>query len=85
MTADLQDTALFEGDEDTLAPEHVAEIVTWLASPRAEGITGQVLEVARGRLQVWEGWRPVRRASAERTWTLDALDDARAELFGGSE
>jgi NAD(P)-dependent dehydrogenase (short-subunit alcohol dehydrogenase family) len=82
MTADLQDTPLFEGDEDALAPEHVAEIVTWLASPRAEGITGQVLEVARGRLQVWEGWRPVRRASAERTWTLDALDDARAELFG---
>jgi NAD(P)-dependent dehydrogenase (short-subunit alcohol dehydrogenase family) len=82
MTADLQDTPLFEGDEDTLSPEHVAEIVTWLASPRTEGITGQILEIARGRLQVWEGWRPVRRAEAERAWTLDALDAARDELFG---
>jgi hypothetical protein len=73
---------LFEGDTDALSPEHVAEIVTWLASPRAEGIAGQVLEIARGRLQVWEGWQPVRRASVERTWTLDALDEARHELFG---
>jgi NAD(P)-dependent dehydrogenase (short-subunit alcohol dehydrogenase family) len=82
MTADLRDTPLFQGDEDALAPEHVAEIVTWLASPHAAGITGQVLEVARGQLQVWEGWRPVRRVSAEHTWTMDSLDDARDELFG---
>ena len=82
MTEELHDTPLFEGDGDALAPEHIAEVVTWLASPRAEGITGRVVSITRGRIDVWEGWRPVTGASADGTWTLESLDAARAELFG---
>ena len=84
MTEEFRDTPLFDGDEDALAPEHIAEVVTWLASPRAEGITGRVVALARGRIDVWEGWRPVTGASADGTWTLETLDAAREELFGAT-
>jgi NAD(P)-dependent dehydrogenase (short-subunit alcohol dehydrogenase family) len=86
MTAELHDTPLFTDQPDgALAPESVAEVVTWLASPRAHGITGRVVAITGGRLDLWEGWRPVADATVDGTWTMDALDAVRARLFTPSE
>jgi NAD(P)-dependent dehydrogenase (short-subunit alcohol dehydrogenase family) len=46
-----------EGEWDPRAPENVAPLVAWLASPESAGITGQVFLVGGGRLAVAEGWR----------------------------
>ena len=83
MTEELHDTPMFAGDRrEALAPDHIAEVVVWLASPRARGITGQVVGVTGEHLDVWEGWRPSARASVVGSWTQDRLDSVREELFG---
>ncbi|HEX5267345.1 MAG TPA: SDR family oxidoreductase [Acidimicrobiales bacterium] len=41
---------------DARAPENVAPLVVWLASPEAASITGRVFNVAGGRISVAEGW-----------------------------
>jgi hypothetical protein len=83
MTEELHETPLFTGSpREALAPEHVAALVAWLVSPRADGITGQIVEVTGERLNVWEGWRPIARASIDGEWTLERLDGVREQLFG---
>ena len=82
MTEELHETPIFADQPPaSVAPEHVAALVVWLVSPRAVGISGQVVEVTGGRINVWEGWRPVARASIEGEWTLERLDHVREQLF----
>ena len=45
------------GEWDPSAPENVAPLVTWLASPESAGITGQVFLVGGGRVAVAQTWR----------------------------
>jgi NAD(P)-dependent dehydrogenase (short-subunit alcohol dehydrogenase family) len=42
---------------DAMSPDNVAPLVAWLASTDSKGITGQVFEIAGGRVSVAEGWR----------------------------
>ncbi|MBA3652652.1 MAG: SDR family oxidoreductase [Actinobacteria bacterium] len=42
---------------DRSAPENIAPIVTWLASPESHDVTGRVFLVAGGVLSVAESWR----------------------------
>jgi hypothetical protein len=53
----------------------------WLASPLADGITGQVLKIIGGIAQIVEGWRPATQLNHEGIWTIDALNAGRATLF----
>ncbi|MFI6353567.1 3-oxoacyl-ACP reductase [Streptomyces sp. NPDC050743] len=60
---------------DPLAPEHVAPLVGYLASPAAAGINGQLLVVHGGMVAIVE--RPRVRAkfdSKQETFTYDELD-----------
>jgi NAD(P)-dependent dehydrogenase (short-subunit alcohol dehydrogenase family) len=49
-------TAPSAGDWNERDPDNIAPLVTWLASPAAAGITGQVFLVAGGRIAVAKGW-----------------------------
>ena len=46
-----------ENGFDAMSPDNVAPLVAWLASADSKGITGQVFEIAGGRISIAEGWR----------------------------
>jgi NAD(P)-dependent dehydrogenase (short-subunit alcohol dehydrogenase family) len=46
-----------ESGFDAMAPENIAPIVVWLASPESRGVTGRVFEVYGASLGIAEGWR----------------------------
>jgi 3-oxoacyl-[acyl-carrier protein] reductase len=78
MTEDVFSGAGFEQPEsglDPLAPEHVAPLVGYLASPAAERVNGQLLVVHGGMVVIVE--RPRVQAkfdSKQDTFTYDELD-----------
>ena len=45
------------GEFDALAPENISPLVVWLGSAESARVTGQVFNVAGGRISVAEGWR----------------------------
>jgi len=82
MTEELWATDMFRDRMDELDPRGVAAVVTWLASPGAESVSGQVLAVHGRECHLWEGWRTVATASTGGgPWTVEALDAARDTLF----
>jgi NAD(P)-dependent dehydrogenase (short-subunit alcohol dehydrogenase family) len=68
-------------DNPMMSPDNPAAGAVWLASPLAEGITGQVLKIAGGKAQIVEGWHPVTQISSGDKWTIQALADKRDLLF----
>ena len=74
-----------EGELDRFAPEHVSAVVGWLASDLSAGVTGQVLKVMGGQVQVLQGWRPITEANDDKPWTITAIDDAADTLFARSD
>jgi NAD(P)-dependent dehydrogenase (short-subunit alcohol dehydrogenase family) len=74
-----------EGDFDRFAPENVAAVACWLASPLARGISGQVVKVQGGVVQLLTGWRPETEATADKPWTIDDVEGVRDLLFARSD
>jgi NAD(P)-dependent dehydrogenase (short-subunit alcohol dehydrogenase family) len=70
-----------EGEFDRFAPENISAVVAWLASDLSDGVTGQVLKVMGGQVQLLRGWRPVTEATDEKPWTLDTINDVAGALF----
>jgi NAD(P)-dependent dehydrogenase (short-subunit alcohol dehydrogenase family) len=66
---------------DPFAPEHVAEVVAWLASEAAREVTGQVLVVHGGEIQVMQPWSIRRRVAHRGDWTDAELLGLRDGLF----
>lgn len=78
MTADLMGAAPADGP-DPLAPEYVAPLVTYLCSPAADRINGEVFVVHGGVAAVMNppSVRQVFRADTpDGMWTLDAVEQA---------
>ena len=71
-----------EGQFDALAPENVAPMVAFLASDRAEGISGQVFYVQGGLVQLYQGWTPVSEITKDERWTPAELAENVGRLFG---
>jgi 3-oxoacyl-[acyl-carrier protein] reductase len=77
-----------DGAVDPLAPEHVAPLVVYLASPAAAGINGEVFVVHGGVAAVLEPPRiratflAAEHGSADGMWTLDSVGRALGSAFG---
>jgi NAD(P)-dependent dehydrogenase (short-subunit alcohol dehydrogenase family) len=74
-----------EGEFDRFAPENISAVVGWLASDLSAGVTGQVLKVMGGQVQLLRGWRPVTEANDEKPWTITAIDEVADALFAKDE
>jgi NAD(P)-dependent dehydrogenase (short-subunit alcohol dehydrogenase family) len=68
-------------DNPMMSPDNPAAGAVWLASPLAEGITGQVLKISGGVAQIVDGWRPVTQISSTDKWTIQDLAAGRDRLF----
>jgi NAD(P)-dependent dehydrogenase (short-subunit alcohol dehydrogenase family) len=73
------------GEFDRFAPENVSAVVAWLASDLSTGVTGQVVKVTGGQVQLLRGWRPISEATDEKPWTIDTINDAAKGLFRKSD
>jgi NAD(P)-dependent dehydrogenase (short-subunit alcohol dehydrogenase family) len=72
-------------DDPMMSPENPAAGAVWLASPLADGISGQVLKISGGVAQIVQGWTPVTQIESDEVWTIDALDKGRSTLFAGRD
>jgi NAD(P)-dependent dehydrogenase (short-subunit alcohol dehydrogenase family) len=86
MTAGLMGAA--PGGTDPLAPEHVAPLVSYLASPAADQINGEVFVVHGGVAAVMEApklrtvFRAAEHGSATGMWTPDSVAAALTGFTG---
>jgi 3-oxoacyl-[acyl-carrier protein] reductase len=74
-----------EGQFDVWAPENVAPLVSFLASPEAGRITGQVFIVWGNQVTLLQGPRVEERFETEGAWTAKGLVDAIGPVYEGRE
>ena len=55
-------------------PEHIAPLVTWLASEKSQHINGQIFHVGRGLVGIMQQPAVIRSFRKGEVWTLDELD-----------
>ncbi len=55
-------------------PEHIAPLVTWLASEKSQHITGQIFHVGRGLVGIMQQPAVIRSFQKDEVWSLDELD-----------
>src|SRR5919107_5144746 len=71
------------GNFDPLDPANVAPVVVWLLSEDAAEVSGQVVGIVGGLVELYEGWHVVASRERPGRWTPEALAEEAAELFGG--
>jgi NAD(P)-dependent dehydrogenase (short-subunit alcohol dehydrogenase family) len=69
---------------DPFAPEPIADVVAWLVSDAAADVTGQVLVIHGGGIELLSGWAPARRVEQEGRWSDSTLLSLRERLFDES-
>jgi NAD(P)-dependent dehydrogenase (short-subunit alcohol dehydrogenase family) len=67
-----------------MTPEKIAPLVVYLASDRAEGISGQIFAVRNNEIFLFNQPRPVRSMHRGEGWTPEALDQQLKGAFGPS-
>jgi NAD(P)-dependent dehydrogenase (short-subunit alcohol dehydrogenase family) len=64
-------------------PQHVANVVCYLASERAAWLSGQVFEITGTNVRRWLPWSPGPSVGSVSPWTPEALDFAMAtQVYG---
>jgi NAD(P)-dependent dehydrogenase (short-subunit alcohol dehydrogenase family) len=72
----------FSGGFDPLDPANVAPVVVWLLSDAAAEVSGQVLGITGGLVELYEGWQVVASQEIAGRWTPEGLGQAAPRLFG---
>jgi NAD(P)-dependent dehydrogenase (short-subunit alcohol dehydrogenase family) len=67
-----------------MTPEKIAPLVVYLASDRAEGVTGQIFGVRNNEVYLFSQPRPVRTLHRSDGWSPEALDAQLKGAFGSS-
>jgi NAD(P)-dependent dehydrogenase (short-subunit alcohol dehydrogenase family) len=67
-----------------MTPEKIAPLVVYLASDRAEGISGQIFAVRNNEIFLFNQPRPVRSMHRGEGWTPETLDQQLKGAFGPS-
>jgi 3-oxoacyl-[acyl-carrier protein] reductase len=74
-----------EGEFDRFGPENISAVVGWLASDLSEGVTGQVVKVMGGHVQLLRGWRPITEATDDKPWTIESINALAPTLYAQSD
>ncbi len=74
-----------EGEFDRFAPENISAVVGWLASDLSAGVTGQVVKVMGGQVQLLRGWRPITEATDDKVWTITSIESVADTLFAKTD
>jgi NAD(P)-dependent dehydrogenase (short-subunit alcohol dehydrogenase family) len=82
MTEDAFGRLDFEGDFDPLDPANVTPVAVWLLSEDAAEVSGQVVGITGGLVELYEGWHVVARQERAGRWTPEELAAAAPALFG---
>jgi NAD(P)-dependent dehydrogenase (short-subunit alcohol dehydrogenase family) len=72
------------GDPHPGNPQHVANVVSYLASRQASWLSGQVFEITGTNVRRWLPWSPGAEVSIPAQWTTEALDTAMATVIYGT-
>jgi NAD(P)-dependent dehydrogenase (short-subunit alcohol dehydrogenase family) len=67
-----------------MSPEKIAPLTVYLASDRAEGITGQILSVRNNEIYLFNQNRPIRTIHRSDGWTPEKLDAQLKGAFAAS-
>ena len=67
------------------AGEHLRRRVLARIRSRRSGVTGQVVKVMGGQVQLVRGWRPITEATDDKPWTIESIDAAASALFARSD
>ncbi len=63
-----------DADDPLVGPQQIAPVVTWLASPAAQDLTGQIVHISRGTVGIMQQPAVIRSFVTEHLWTLEDLD-----------
>jgi NAD(P)-dependent dehydrogenase (short-subunit alcohol dehydrogenase family) len=67
-----------------MTPEKIAPLVVYLASDRADGISGQIFSVRNNEIYLFNQTRPIRTLHRSDGWTPDKLDAQLKGAFAAS-
>ena len=70
---------------DQFAPEHIAPLVAWLASPHAAHVSGQLIQIWGKSIRVYEPPKPSFAADNDTEWTVDELQKHLGPFFEGKK
>jgi NAD(P)-dependent dehydrogenase (short-subunit alcohol dehydrogenase family) len=69
-------------EDPARSPAQIAPVVTWLASPAAQEVTGQIFHVMRGEVGIMQQPAVIRAfRKGDAGWTLEDLDRVMPELL----
>ena len=66
---------------DAMAPENIAPLVVWLASPDSRDVTGRVFEAEGGMISVADGWQHGEPRDIGRRWDPQDVGPAVRDLI----
>jgi hypothetical protein len=66
---------------DAMDPANVSPLLVWLASAEARDVTGQVFEVAGGKISIADGWRAGPEVDKGTRWEPDEIGAAVHQLL----
>ncbi len=83
MTLDIYEARGMKVDpnDPRHGPQQIAPVVGWLASAQAEGITGQIIHVARGQVAIMQQPAIIKAYETDHIWTQDDLNTVIPKLL----